>query len=76
MEAKYPEITLGESICVKLKDHYYKDVSWPECYRDVAHKFTLVKQAARKFYIGKTEIEILQALQRYSIDDLVELLAA
>jgi hypothetical protein len=71
-----PEITLGEQICIKIKNIYYRDICWSKCYRDVSNKFDQLKRVARKFYsvehktarfyANKEELEMLKKLSRYS----------
>jgi hypothetical protein len=72
MEAKYPLITLSQSVVEKIKIIYFPDKPWPECYKNVAQKFTGLKQKMRKFYTGRTDIEILHELRKYSDDDIKE----
>lgn len=60
-------------ICEKLKTFYHPETSWVECYKQIAEKFTVVKQKARKFYVGQSDIEILKELRNYSTDDLKEM---
>lgn len=67
-------MTLGETACEKLKTTYFNDDPWQECYKLVAQKFTLLKDIMRKFYADKTYIEILIALQKYSCDDIADVL--
>ena len=72
MEAVLPQINIGATVCAKLKIIYYPDKPWIECYRLVAGKFTELKNIARKFYAGKSEIEILQELAKYSNSDIID----
>lgn len=72
MEAKYPEITLGEPVCEKLKDIFYPDKHWSSCVYAVANKFSALKVIARKFYTGKTELEMLRELSRYTKEDIID----
>jgi hypothetical protein len=65
-------VTLGETVCEKLRIIYHTDQPWPECYKHVAQKFSALKQIMRKFYSEKTEIEILIELQRYSHQDILD----
>jgi len=39
MEAKYPEIVLGEALCIKIKNIYFDDKKWVDCHNEVAAKF-------------------------------------
>lgn len=70
MEAKVHEITLGETVCDRLKIIYFDKRPWPECYKDVARKFSELKVIMRKFYVDKTEIEMLRELTRFTYQDL------
>jgi hypothetical protein len=72
MEAKYPEITLGEPVCAKLKDIYFSAKEWHACYRDVAAKFNEFKNIARKFYSGKSDKEMLTELVKYTKEDIID----
>jgi hypothetical protein len=47
---KVKEISLGEPICIKLKQIYYPETNWFQCYKDVGKKFTELKKKARLFY--------------------------
>lgn len=75
MDAKYPEINLGSTICTKLKQIYFPDEYWAKCYKHVAQKFSELKRIMNKFYTEKTELEILRELQRYSEADIKEAFA-
>jgi len=61
---------LGTPICMKLKNIYFSDKKWPECYKEVASKFTQLKRVARKFYTDKSELEMLKEIAKYSENDL------
>jgi predicted nuclease of restriction endonuclease-like RecB superfamily len=63
-------VNLGANVCNSLKQIYFPDQPWQACYRDVAQKFTCLKQIMRKFYSDKSEIDMLKELQRYSPEDL------
>jgi hypothetical protein len=39
----------------------------------VSRKFTELKQRARRFYVGKTELEILQELSKYGESDISDM---
>lgn len=73
MEAKYPEINLGATICEKLKQIYFSDKPWIDCHKDVATKFTEMKRMMRKFYTDKTDREILKELIKYDTMDIEEI---
>lgn len=70
MEAKYPTITLSELPVEKIKTIYFPDQPWADCYKEVAQKFTALKQIMRKFYTDKEEIEMLRELATYSKEDI------
>jgi hypothetical protein len=73
MEAKFPEITLGQKICEKLKAIYFSDIPCAECHKDVSVKFSDLKQRMRKFYTDKTDLDILRELIRYGTTDIEEI---
>lgn len=73
MDAVIPEINFGTSICEKLKNIYFSEKPWNECYKEVAKKFTELKIHARKFYFDKNDIEILSELLKYGQDDIKEM---
>jgi hypothetical protein len=75
-EAKFEEITLGEAVCITLRNIYHTDTPWPACYQQVADKFTELKKIMRKFYADKSDLEILKELVRYSQDDIKDAFAA
>ena len=68
-----PEITLGEGICAKLKVIYFSDKAWIDCYKQVAEKFTVMKNIMRKFYTEKTDTEILKELIKYDTTDIEDI---
>lgn len=69
-EAKLHEIILGETVCEKLKALYFEKTPWQDCYKAVARKFSELKVIARKFYVDKTELEMLKELSRYTAKDI------
>lgn len=72
MEATYSEIVIGETVCKKLKDLYFNDKEWVDCYNQVAQKFTELKRILRKFYTDKIDVDIFRELIKYSSDDINE----
>lgn len=72
MEAKYEEITLGEPICIKIKQIYFSDVPWHKCYRQVADKFTVFKRILRKFYSIINNVELLKKTLQFSEKDIMD----
>jgi hypothetical protein len=75
MEAKYQEITLGEPVCGKLRDIYFRDIPWVDCHNDVIQKFTALKMIVSKFYSDKVLVEALKELVRYSEQDIIDVFA-
>jgi hypothetical protein len=73
MEAKYPEITLGESVCSKIKQIYFSEEKSPDCHRKVADKFTLFKKIMRKIYPDSDNVEILQSVARFDTLEIQEI---
>lgn len=49
-------------------------MAWFDCYRNVATKFTELKKKARKFYENLTDREVLIELQKYSPQDLKDMI--
>ena len=74
MDAIYPEINLGESICRRIKQAYYPHVAWPECYQQVAKDFTELKKIARKFFSTEDEQGMLKQLTRFQEEDIAEMM--
>ncbi len=72
-EAKLPMITLGETVCEKLKTVYHSNQSWDDCYREVATKFTALKRRAKECFGQMTDIELLKHLQLYSSQDIEDM---
>jgi len=70
MEAKYEEITLGEPICIKIKQMYFSEIPWPKCYREVAEKLTLLKKILRKFYNTIDNVEVLKKAIKFTEEDI------
>ena len=68
------EVDLGVPICKKIKTSIFPDIPWAECYRDVAGKFTLLKKVMHSMYTEKTRHEVLIELNRYSADELKDLI--
>ena len=64
---------LGAPICIKLKNIYFSEIKWPDCYKEVANKFTQIKRIARKLYADKEELAMLKELARYSQDDIKDM---
>ena len=67
-----PEITLGETVCRKLKDIYFSEMPWISCYRDVAIKLTELKRLAKAFYADKNDLEVLKEFIKYNNMDILE----
>lgn len=59
-------------MCEKLKDIYFKEISWSECHREVAKKFSELKKIMRKFYSGQSDEDILAKLITYSNQDIID----
>lgn len=68
------EIMLGENVCVKIKNIYFKELPWANCYKDVAHKFSMLKSVACKFYPEKNKIDILLEICKYNEQDIIDAL--
>ena len=70
MESVHQQVILGAAICDKLRDFYFKDIPWVECCQEVAVKYTDLKKLSRKFFIDKTDVEILIEVNKYSTSDI------
>ncbi len=66
------EINLGVNPCNIIKRIYFRDVPWIDCYKKVATKFTQLKQAIRKLAPMLSELEILQLINKFSEEDVVD----
>jgi len=55
-----------------LKDIYFSEKPWVECYRDVAIKLTDLKRLAKAFYVDMNDLETLKELIKYSNEDILE----
>lgn len=71
MEAKIPEVILGETVCVKLKSIYHANEPWPDCHQAIADKFSSLKVIVRPFY-PTSELDMLKELSKYTENDIIE----
>lgn len=62
-KAAYEEIDIGARICTLLKEMYFVDIPWVDCYRQVADKFTLLKKILRKFYGISNQDELMEKVK-------------
>lgn len=69
-----PEVLLGEEICTKLKNIYFKDTPFAQCVMKISLKFTELKQKAQKFFVGVNEVEMLQQLRAFTEEDIKEMM--
>jgi len=70
------EITAGEAIALKLKGYYHPNDAWtPILAWNIGVLLRDIKRAAKKFYVDKDVIEILNFLKSYKKDDFDELLS-
>ena len=78
MNEKYTEfnelVNLGERICITIKQLYFADTPWNECYRKVGDKFTEVKRKARKCLPQMNEKEMLKELRNFSTTDIEDMM--
>jgi hypothetical protein len=72
MDAKFQEIILGEMVCEKLKIIYHSDISWVQAVNLVAAKFSSLKTISRTFYVGMSEVEMLNTISKYSNGDIMD----
>lgn len=64
------EVNLGGIVCAKLKNIYFPEKAWIDCYKLVANKFTHLKQTMRKFYPEKDNITLINELITYTNQDI------
>lgn len=62
----------GAKICSKLKEIYYPNDHWKHVYREIADKFTAIKQKTREFVEFGTENELLVYLNTFSDEALTD----
>jgi predicted nuclease of restriction endonuclease-like RecB superfamily len=70
---KYTAIELGSTICSKLKQIYYPNDKWADCYKKVGEILVDLKKIARKFFSDKSEEEILIQLGRFTLEDIQDM---
>ena len=73
-EAKLPEITLGESICTKLKQIYHLNQPWAQLKHSIPAKLVRLKQTMRTAYPDWDEAMRLRELARFTEQDIREAL--
>ena len=62
----YQLMSLGEPVCLTLKNIYFTDRTWFSCYLEVAVKLIELKKYAREFYKDQDDLEMLQQLGKLS----------
>ncbi len=73
MEAKYPETTLGEIPCNKIKQIFYPERAWDAKLADeIAVKFSNIKKMVKLSWPDKTVIEVLQWILKFDDDDYLD----
>ncbi len=72
MSYKNKDIETGARICARLKQYYYRDVAWVDCYKDVADKFGVLKRIARPYYKDLSYTEFLFKLSTYNLTEMNE----
>ena len=74
MQPKYPEITVGELIINKLKDHFFKGDPWtPKLGAELSKRMTFFKHKTRIFYPELDEIGFLHKIAGYSQKDIADI---
>jgi hypothetical protein len=68
------EINLGAVVCNNLKIIFHQNEAWPECWKEVAKKFTELKIIMKNILPEKNSFEIVQELSKYSVEDLKDVL--
>jgi hypothetical protein len=60
---------------MKIKNIYYNEIGWLECYKDISKKLTELKKIAREFYVDRCEHDVAMELARYSESDIKDMMA-
>ena len=66
------EIILGANVCERLKNIYFKEMNWIDCYRNIAVKFSFLKSISKRFDIDKSNLQVLNELIKYSNQDILD----
>ncbi len=74
MEAKYPEITIGEAICDRLRHIYHNGTPWADCHADITRMFHAICSTAARFYADRSKADALKELLLYNDTDIMEIL--
>lgn len=72
MEAKYEEITVGETVCKRLKAIWHEPAKWEDCYQQVGTRLATLKFILRKFYCTESNVEVLQKAIKYTDQDIMD----
>lgn len=68
------QVELGATPCYLIKNIYYPDKAWIDCYKEVANQFTTLKKIIRKKAPLLEELEILRMVSRFTLIDITEIL--
>jgi hypothetical protein len=68
------QINLGVNPCNLLKRMYFAETPWIDCYKQVAAKFTQLKQSIRTQAPKLCEIEVLQLINKFAEEDMKDYL--
>jgi hypothetical protein len=67
-----PEVVLGDSICEKIKEAFYKDTPWADVYKDVGERFTKFKKITISGFPGTDKMDFLRALNKFTVQDIID----
>lgn len=72
---KYDVIELGARVCENIKRVLYPETPWAECYKDVAAKFSKLKEINKSMRnVHKTDIEYIKFVGKFDDFNLREML--
>jgi hypothetical protein len=66
-------IDRGALVCSRIKELYYQDRPWKECYRDVARIFTVLKSRVRVYGTFPDEDAMVRFLSEIPDEDLIDI---
>lgn len=78
MNNKYTEfnhlVFIGERVCLRIKNIYFKDTPWFDCYRRVSKGFDKIRKNAKKFFICDNLEQVLIKVSNLPDEDIKILL--
>jgi predicted DNA-binding protein (UPF0278 family) len=64
------QINLGATTCYLIKNIYYSDKDWIDCYKYVSSKFARLKEIMGKKAPNIEEIELLKIIGTMTVEDI------